>query len=291
MFGKPYIAGGRSGKPTLHYLRSKRSCMASFTDATGHTISIGSKPQRIISLVPSLTEFIANIGCADQLVGITKFCIHPDFIFQQVKRVGGTKTIHIDQVQQIQPDLIIANKEENVLEQIQVLQALYPVYTTHVPNVKAALDTLSTLGSIVSQPSADRLVDQIKNNYQALVEKRPLQAKKVLYLIWKKPYMSVGGDTFIHDMLFHAGFDNVCADYTRYPIVDPAFIANCQADLIFLSSEPYPFRTAHFAPLQALLPKAMIQLVDGELFSWYGSRMQKACVYLEGLRSLHHQTQ
>jgi ABC-type Fe3+-hydroxamate transport system substrate-binding protein len=265
--------------------------MASFTDATGHTISIDSVPQRIISLVPSLTEYLADIGCANQLVGITKFCIHPHFVFQRTKRVGGTKKVHIDQVQHVQPDLIIANKEENVREQIQALQALFPVYTTHVPDVQAAINTLSTLGSLVQQPRANLLVEQVARSYHLLREQGPKQRKKVLYLIWKEPYMSVGSDTFIHDMLFHAGFDNVCAHQTRYPVVDPAFIAHSQADLIFLSSEPYPFKPHHFVPLQALLPSAQIQLVDGELFSWYGSRMQKACVYLESLRSLHYQTE
>lgn len=265
--------------------------MITLTDSIGHTLHLSHPPARIVSLVPSLTELIADLGAESNLVGITKFCIHPKAVFHSRTRVGGTKQVHLDRIDALNPDLIIANKEENVKEQIELLQARYPVYTSSISNIPEACATISEIGRLINRaPESVALRTEIEDSFRQICQRERKNRIKILYLIWKQPYMSVGGDTFIHDMLEHAGFENCCASMSRYPIIESDWIKDCQADAIWLSSEPFPFKESHGAELQALLPTAKVQLVDGEYFSWYGSRMKKAAVYLKSLQSLYYST-
>lgn len=266
--------------------------MAVFIDQTGQNITLDTIPQRIISLVPSQTELLFDLGLREEVVGITKFCVHPGEWFRSKQRVGGTKQIKMEIIHQLQPDLIIANKEENVKEQVEELQRYYPVWISDVNNRGDAYQMINQIGLLTGrQQAALEMIHRIKENFSQLTtclpdpqapELRPLTA----YLIWQKPYMTVGGDTFIHSMLEATGFINIFADQTRYPeiTIDDLRIAHCQ--LLLLSSEPFPFKQKHSDELQRHLPNTQIVLVDGEMFSWYGSRLLHVPAYIKKLREI-----
>ena len=237
-------------------------------------------PQRIISLVPSQTELLHYFGLETETVGITKFCVHPTTWFKTKVRIGGTKTIDISKIKKLQPDLIIANKEENVKEQIEELALHYPVWVTDVNNVDEAKQMIEDLGELTGKnKQAQQLCTAITTAYLNITKiNRPV---KTGYLIWQNPYMTVGGDTFIHDMLQKCGFQNIFSNKTRYPETDIADLKAAGCELLMLSSEPYPFKNEHIIELQQQLPGTKIVLVDGEMFSWYGSRLLPAATYLK----------
>jgi len=273
--------------------------MPIFTDQCGRSISVAHSPQRIVSLVPSQTELLYDLGLGDRVAGITKFCIHPNEWFRTKTRIGGTKTIKIDTIHQLQPDLIIANKEENVKEQVEELAIRYPVWVSDVNNLDDALEMITDIGKITStHEKAEETVQAIRNNFEALAANLPTgQAGSRLqtclpdrqapdsacYLIWKKPYITVGGDTFINNMLQYAGFTNIFAHLNRYPEITISQLQTLNPRLLLLSSEPYPFQQKHIDELQPQLPDTRIVLVDGEVFSWYGSRLLKAPSYFTEL--------
>ncbi|MBL7745938.1 MAG: ABC transporter substrate-binding protein [Chitinophagaceae bacterium] len=262
--------------------------MPFFTDQTGRIISLPETPKRIVSLVPSQTELLFDLGLTHEVVGITKFCIHPAEWFRTKTRVGGTKQIKTALIQQLQPDLIIANKEENVKEQVEELsegangEKQIPVWVSDVNNLPDAYEMIEQLGSITGkEKKAGEIVSHIKENFSRLPSID--SGLRTAYLIWQDPYMTIAGDTFIHSMLQAAGLINIYATKTRYPEITIAELqaANCQ--LLLLSSEPYPFKQKHIEELQARLPATMILLADGEMFSWYGSRLLQAPGYFEKL--------
>lgn len=262
--------------------------MPAFTDQIGRIISLETPPQRIISLVPSQTELLFDLGLDEQIVGITKFCVHPPEWFYTKTRVGGTKKLHIDIIHQLQPDLIIANKEENVKEQVEECAKNYPVWISDVNNLADAYAMIEQIGIITARNiQAKEITDQIKKNFaelQTILRQSQDRILQTCYLIWNDPYMTVGGDTFIHSMLGAAGLKNIFSDKTRYPevTVEELRIARCQ--LLLLSSEPFPFKQKHIDQLQPLLPHTKIMLVDGEMFSWYGSRLLNAPGYFKELQ-------
>ncbi|MFM7710201.1 MAG: helical backbone metal receptor [Ferruginibacter sp.] len=238
------------------------------------------KPQRIVSLVPSLTELLYSMALDEAVVGITKFCIHPDSWFRQKTRIGGTKNPDLDRIRALQPDLIIANQEENNQTDVLTLAASFPVWLTNVQDYSSALATIQSLGVCTGRErEAKQIIDTIEDAWKqvAIPFSKP---KRVLYLIWRNPYMSIGGDTFIDSLLEKAGFQHVLSDQKRYPVITPTEIAEAAPEYVFLSSEPYPFKAAHIEELRQLLPNTAIHLVDGELFSWYGSRMMYTPAYL-----------
>lgn len=255
--------------------------MPTLTDALGHTLSI-SMPQRIVSLVPSQTELLCALGLQDRLVGRTRFCIHPKKALEQVAVVGGTKDFNLDKIKVLQPDLILANKEENVKAPLLALREEIPVYTSDVPDLQAALVMIQQVSQLTqTQIQGQELCTEIENAFVRLsISQQPL---KVLYLIWRKPYMSIGNDTFIHNMLSQMGLQSITATETRYPSLSPEAIQSAHPDLVFLSSEPYPFKEKHEAELQALCPDARILPVRGDYFSWYGSRLKDAPAYFESI--------
>lgn len=240
-------------------------------------------PNRIISLVPSQTELLFDLGLDDQVVGITKFCIYPATKVKHKPIVGGTKTLNINKILTLQPDLIIANKEENSREQIEALQQHYPVHVTDIVTLPDALAMIREVGSLVGKkPEAEQIAHQIETTLCPLPQTlRP----SVAYFIWRKPYMVAANDTFIHAMLEIAGFRNAFATQTRYPEITPDELRATQPDLIFLSSEPYPFDEKHKEEFKAIFPSAKIMIVDGELFSWYGSRLLQSSDYFRNLRN------
>ena len=253
-----------------------------FTDMTGGTIEVNYPPRRIVSLVPSQTELLYDLGLSDEVVGITKFCVHPDEWFRNKKRVGGTKTVHIDIVKSLKPDLILANKEENTKAQIEELAALFPVWVSNIQTIDEGLQMITEVGAIAGRnEQAQQICNEINAGFNGL--KKDAALRKVAYFIWRKPWMCAGGDTFISDMITKLGWVNALSDKDRYPEIDLGQLAARQPDLILLSSEPYPFKDAHIAEIKAIVPDAGIRLVDGEMFSWYGSRMRLAPSYMAGL--------
>jgi ABC-type Fe3+-hydroxamate transport system substrate-binding protein len=254
----------------------------SFTDQLNRNIRINYPPKRIISLVPSQTELLFDLGLDTEVVGITKFCIHPIDKFASRAKVGGTKKLNIDLIRSLNPDLIIGNKEENEQVQIEALMGEFPVWMSDIYTLDDAKRTISQIGALVNrEPEADYLNHLIQAGFtdlQSLALQRGIN-KKVAYLIWKEPYMLAGQDTFINDILTLNGLYNITRQ-SRYPEIDLQDLALLKPDLVLLSSEPYPFKEKHIAELQATIPGAKVMLVDGEMFSWYGSRLVKAVQYL-----------
>jgi ABC-type Fe3+-hydroxamate transport system substrate-binding protein len=257
--------------------------MPLFIDQIGHSVQIDPMPQRIISTVPSLTELLFDFGLDDRIVGVTKFCVHPQATCKTKACIGGTKQLDIVQIKELAPDLIIANKEENTEADIRTLQALFPVWTSDIIDLASSYSMMRAMGQILQcEELANHLVDQIQCEFSTIeVPKR----RRALYFIWNKPWMVAGRDTFIHHMMDAAGFDNAAASLPdgRYPEVNLEQIQALGAEIILLSSEPFPFQAKHREKMALLLPLSEVFLVDGEMFSWYGSRMALAGSYFKAL--------
>lgn len=254
--------------------------MPFFTDQMNRTIDIPEKPQRIISLVPSKTELLVDLGLEDRLVGLTKFCVHPKGLKKQKTIIGGTKNFHFDKIAALQPDLIIGNKEENYQEGIALLEKKYPVWMSDIYTLEDAFEMIKGIGAITGTAAqAERLIHEINQDMAFLSQGARGTA---VYLIWKDPMMAVGPQTFIHDMLGRAGFINLVQE-PRYPELSMEDLKNLSPDFLLLSSEPFPFKQKHIDEFAAQLPQTHTQLVDGELFSWYGSRLRYFREYVEGL--------
>ncbi len=255
--------------------------MPTFTDQMGFEVQLSGTPQRIVSLVPSLTELLADLGLSDQVVGLTHFCVYPEELYQSKERIGGTKKARIEQIKALEPDLVIANKEENEKEQVEALKSFCSVWVSKVYDLPSAVAMIKMLSEVVGKPKeGTAMADRIQSGMTNLPKAPHL---KTLYMIWRKPYMAAGGDTFIHEMLQQIGLKNVLKNVNRYPEITTDDIKAYNPDLVLLSSEPYPFKEKHLDELQSLLPNSELRLVDGSLFSWYGSRMEKA---MSSLRSL-----
>ncbi|MBN7813710.1 ABC transporter substrate-binding protein [Algoriphagus sp. H41] len=250
-----------------------------FTDHLSRKVSIPHPPQRIISLVPSQTELLVDLGLEDRLVGVTKFCVHPTQLRKSKTVVGGTKNYRFELIDELQPDLIIGNKEENEREGIAKLAEKHPVWMSDIVGLEDSLRMISDLGQITAtETRAEELARTIRTSFaQALPQKG-----RAVYLIWDNPKMAAGKKTFIDAMLRFAGFENAI-DAERYPTVEESDLASLAPEYVLLSSEPFPFSEKHAQELQLLLPKSKILLVDGEMFSWYGSRLLHAMDYFKRL--------
>lgn len=242
--------------------------------------------QRIISLVPSQTSLLHYLGLEIETIGLTKFCIHPTKWKIEKQIVGGTKNLRMDTIKKLNPDLIIANKEENVKEQIEALAKDYNVWVSDVNTFSDALQMISDMGTLTGKENkALALTQQLEALQQMLMnEKQQFPIKTIAYFIWKDPWMVAASGTFINDLIEMAGFKNYYSRLERYPIIDLKDLENENLDAIFLSSEPYPFKEKHVAEMQTLFPKKNIQLVDGEMFSWYGDHLLKSIPYLKALK-------
>jgi len=262
--------------------------MPIFIDQLSRKLDIPSTPKRIISLVPSQSEFLWDIGLRNELIGITKFCIHPDEMFQNKTRIGGTKEINFEKIAELKPDLIIGNKEENEQEQILELMKHYPVWMSDVNDLKSAYEMMVSLGELVGKrEKAGEIKLTIEYQFNTFIKenKKPTTVDrrlKIAYLIWQNPIMVAGKNTFIDHLLNVCGFENTFSD-SRYPEVTMNDLIEKKPDLIFLSSEPYPFKEKHILEFSQKIPNAKTILVDGEMFSWYGSRLLKAPNYFRGL--------
>ncbi|MDQ6903462.1 MAG: helical backbone metal receptor [Bacteroidota bacterium] len=244
-------------------------------------ISSSKKYSAIISLVPSQTELLYDLGLENEVIGITKFCVHPEKWFKNKTRIGGTKKLNINKIKGLYPDLIIGNKEENVKEEVEELAMHYDVLVTDVNNLADALGMIKAIGKLTGRTAeAFSLSDKIELKFQELIHDISNKRKiKSAYLIWKEPYMAAGGNTFINDMMGYCGLVNIFTNVDRYPQINIDNLQTCE--LILLSSEPYPFKEKHVRELQQQIPGSKIILADGEMFSWYGSRLLLAADYFK----------
>ena len=247
-----------------------------FVDQMGRSVDVPISPKRIVSLVPSQTELLHYFGLENEVVGITKFCIHPDSWFKFKTRIGGTKQLKIDEIIALKPDLIIGNKEENTKDDIEKLeQNGLSVWMSDINSFDEALEMIEQVGLICGKEmEATKLTAAITQRFNEISSIG--KGRSVLYFIWDEPSFVVGKNTFINSMIEKIGFVNAC-DLTRYPNLSE--LPNSNPDLIFLSSEPFPFTDQHIQKYQKLFPNAKIMLVDGEMFSWYGSKMLEAVRY------------
>ncbi len=259
------------------------------SDMLGRSLTVPIQPARIVSLCPSQTETLFDLGLGARVVGSTRYCIHPAPAVTATVRVGGTKKVDLELVRGLRPDLIIAEKEENPREMVDALSEISPVYVTDVVDQGSAFEMIRKVGSLTgTSECATRLVSQIETDWNEM----PQFSRKLRtgYLIWRKPWMAAGATTYIDDLLRTVGLDNVFSSGKpsgkRYPDFSIEELIERQPELVLLSSEPYPFQARHVEELQAALPGAQILLTDGEPWSWYGSRMR---LFPKLIRDLHAQ--
>ena len=259
----------------------KRTC----TDQMGRVISFNYPPKRIISLVPSQTELLFDLGLDKEVIGITKFCIHPNEKFKAKTKVGGTKKINLEKIRSLKPDLIIGNKEENSQAQIEELMNEFPVWMSDISVLEDALNMIEQVGILTGHAeNAKELASTIKSRFADLESIRAINLKTA-YFIWKDPYMLAAKNTFIDHVLSKAGFDN-SVKLNRYPVMSLEQLDELAPQVIFLSSEPYPFKDEHVQEMKTKFPDSKVMIVDGELFSWYGSRLLHTPDYLRSLIKL-----
>jgi ABC-type Fe3+-hydroxamate transport system substrate-binding protein len=255
--------------------------MSVYYDQLNREIDLPTVPRRIISVVPSQTELLFYLGLDEEIIGITKFCIHPKDKFKSTPKIGGTKQLDIAKIIVLNPDLIIANKEENERGQLEELMQHFPVWISDIYDLAGALEMIERVGELVGKTTeANALNDTISRNFNEL--NISADGLRTAYFIWRKPYMLVGKNTFIDSMLQKCGLINAFG-LERYPEVGEQLLREAKPDVILLSSEPYPFREKHIDELKAIVPSAIIKLVDGEMFSWYGSRLLEAPSYFAQL--------
>jgi hypothetical protein len=254
-------------------------------DMLGRVVKIQKPIQRIVSLVPSQTEFLYDLGLKDKIVAQTVFCIHPKSHFKKATKIGGTKKIRYEELDELEPDFIVCNKEENNEEIVEILSKKYPVWISDIKNIDDAFYMMRSLAELLEAKSqGDELIKKIT---LSLNQKKVRHQYNCVYLIWRNPYMSVGCDTFINHMLQRSGFNNLI-NAKRYPALSFEELQALNPEVVLLSSEPYPFKEKHIEELKALLPNSKILMVDGELFSWYGSRLLNSQPYFNELqRQLH----
>jgi ABC-type Fe3+-hydroxamate transport system substrate-binding protein len=254
------------------------------TDALGRTVSYAQTPKTVVSLVPSLTELLFDLNI--EVIGRTRFCKYPEEKIKNVNIIGGTKDIDLEKIINLNPDLVLANKEENDKKQVLELANDCPVFVSDIKTYEDALDFILELGIIFDRKKeSETIVKDIILSFSKL-QNETITRKKAIYLIWQQPYMTINKHTFIHSMLELIGFENVFADKEKeYPALTEAEIAESGADIVLLSTEPYHFKEKHIAVLKQLLPKAVFKIIDSELITWYGSRMLKSGNYLHSLQN------
>lgn len=259
-----------------------------YKDQLNRTIRLIKAPKRIVSLVPSQTELLVDLGLESSIVGVTKFCVHPSHLRKSKAIVGGTKQIKFDKIKSLQPDIILCNKEENTKEIIESLSDIAPIHISDIYNLEDCFNLIKMYGDMfkAEQKALDVIsgINFEREHFQNIIKN---QIKpNIAYFIWKNPWMVAASNTFIDVMLNEAGFNNVFSSDKRYPEID---LSNSQLNkvaCIFLSSEPFPFKEEHVLELKDMFPDKKIIIVDGELFSWYGSRLEKSYRYFEKIQAI-----
>ncbi len=245
-------------------------------------------PERIVSLVPSLTEALFALGVGERVVGRTRYCTQPPQKVGKIAKVGGTKKVSVPRVLDLEPDLIVAVREENPRESIEELrEAGIPVLVGAPQDVAGAIRLLRELAGRVEAPRTEAVLGPIERVYERLQTGRREEARRVFVPIWKKPYMSAGSDTYVHDVLQTCGGENVFGGAVRYPTATLEEIEAARPEVILLPDEPYPFSAEDLEEFYSLdVPAARedrIYFVDGKLLTWYGPRMASSLVQLSAL--------
>lgn len=255
-------------------------------DQIGREVLISKPIKRIVSLVPSITELIVHLGLENELVGITKFCVHPKHLKQSKTIVGGTKEVHFERIRALKPDIILCNKEENTLEMVLELETIAPVHVSDIITLHDSLDLIEKYGVIFNkEANAEILNSELTEALKQFQNTEGSEKLKVGYFIWRTPWMVVGGNTFINSMLELNGWENEFSTMEgRYPEIDLEELKNLDLDLVLLSSEPFPFKEKHILEIQQYT-SARIEIVNGEYFSWYGSRTLLALDYFNNFRN------
>jgi len=260
-----------------------------FTDQIQHTFTLSAIPKKIISLVPSQTELLHYLDLEEEVIGITKFCVHPKEWLSSKQKIGGTKNLNLELIKSLQPDLIIANKEENLAHHVRQLQKQFCVYTSDVNTFNDALQMITDIGKMTdTNQKTEQLIQEITIAKEQFESTHPKTKKTCAYLIWQEPFMTVGNNTFIHEMITIFGLQNSFEQKDRYPEVTLNELKEKQLDYLLLSTEPFPFKEEHLKKLQQELPNTKVMLVDGEMFSWYGNRLLKCFPYFSQLRNQYY---
>ena len=258
-----------------------------FTDQLNRTIELQKFPKRIISLVPSQTELLYQLGLDDNVIGVTKFCIHPSHWKKKKKIVGGTKNYKIELIDNLKPDLIIANKEENNKDSLENLMQKHNVWISDIKTLDHATQMIDLIGKMTDTSQISKKLNQKINVQFQILKTLQKKKKKVVYLIWNKPLMTINNDTFINHLMSLNNWENCYGNHnSRYPELTEEELVEMNPDILFLSSEPFPFKIKHIEQFKQLLPTTKILIVDGEYFSWYGSRLVDSPAYFS---SIHRQ--
>jgi ABC-type hemin transport system substrate-binding protein len=247
-------------------------------------------PPRIACLVPSVTELLAALGLGPALVARTGFCVHPAAVVASIPKVGGTKDVNIDKLRKLAPTHVVVNVDENTLPMVQAVKGFVPnVIVTHPCAPHEVLDLIDQLAAaFAAVPGVTEKSRALKDELRTTIDEVQsvaLPAVPVLYLIWREPWMTVARDTYISRMLAVVNWhtwpdvDGGQAGAARYPAVRGDETGLAEVRQVLLSSEPYSFAPSHVASAQALCPNAHVQLVDGELLSWYGPRTARGLRY------------
>ncbi|MFK7895593.1 MAG: cobalamin-binding protein [Myxococcota bacterium] len=244
--------------------------------------------RRIVSLVPSLSEALVSLGMSSRLVGVTSYCVHPEAAFRSLPKLGGTKDADVEAIAETQPDLVIANQEENTARVVRKLADRgIDVWVTYPRTVREGAELLRAIAELGAEPEAIEAV--VQPVFQALesAEARATEGRtqrpRVFCPIWRDPWMTIARDTYIHDLIELCGGENVfpeASEGRRYPLVDLAAVERAAPEVILLPDEPYAFAEKDRAELLALdCPAAKddrVHLIDGTLVSWYGPRIAEA---------------
>ncbi|WP_353778116.1 helical backbone metal receptor [Winogradskyella sp. 3972H.M.0a.05] len=256
-----------------------------YSDQLQRKLHFKDKPKRIVSLVPSLTELLVDLGLEDKIVGVTKFCINPKHLRKEKTVVGGTKQVHIYKIKALNPDIILCNKEENTLAIVESCEQIAQTHVSDIYTVEDCHELITMYADLFDCSDKAKLIsDTIKQeqkDFEKFISNK--QSIQTAYFIWKNPWMVAGKDTFINYLLSLNKFQNYYENLDRYPEVDLDSNKNENVELVLLSSEPYPFKEIHKEELKKYYSNAKVLLVDGEAFSWYGSRLTKAFKYFKKL--------
>ena len=261
--------------------------MRTICDQLNRKITLGDLPKRIVSLVPSQTELLVDLGLREEIVGLTKFCVHPRELRKEKQVVGGTKQVHFHKISALNPDIILCNKEENTAEMVTDLEKIAPVHVSDVKTIDDTLELILQYGEIFKvSEKASEIAEEIsflRDQFQEEMQHVPM--RKVAYFIWKDPWMVAGKDTFIDHLLQLNKLQNVFSEEdSRYPEVNLGDLGQKKLDLLLLSTEPFPFAKKHVQVLENEVAGARVLIVDGEFFSWYGSRLTAAFTYFKSFQ-------
>lgn len=248
-------------------------------DRVGRSVTYSFPPKRIVSLCPGITDTLFALNLEDEIVGRTRFCIYPKGKVDNVPAVAGTKDIKLEAIQDVRPDLIIVEKEENTKEIVEELEKFFPVYVAEVQSVDEAYKMIEEMGTLTDRnDAAATLLNSIQRQFASLPK---AAGKRIGYVIWRKPYMVVGKDTYINSLLEKMGFVNPFTEADgRYPAVTDDDFQKAELDYVLLASEPFPFKEKHANEFLDMMPETKPILVDGEMF-WYGPRMEDAPAYFQ----------